>query len=162
MAGPLLHSQPIDRGLHSPVATDAPLVEVFNAHRIDAAAFVWAHQVLMSRMISFALADGSTLHVVGPGVDMFNHSIDAPVGNEDVRLEPPGSAVVPTSARRLAVRASCGLAAGEQAFFSYSCGRPGAEPTAGGPDSAARRAASAAAPWPHGRIRRCALPPPSR
>eukprot|EP00966_Prymnesium_polylepis_P267957 6190267-Prymnesium_polylepis.1 len=66
-----------------------PIVQIFHAHNIDAAAFVWAHTVLMSRMICFSLQDGTTLHVVGPGVDMFNHSIDAPVGNEDVRLEPP-------------------------------------------------------------------------
>ena len=93
----------------------APLQSLFAAASIDASAFLWAHGVLMSRMISFSRPDGSTLHVIAPGVDMFNHDINAPVSDDDVKLEASAE-----GKQMLVVRANRAYTVGEQAFFSYS------------------------------------------
>merc|ERR1719336_3751674 len=57
---------------------------------------------------------GELLYILGPGQDMFNHSLDAPVGSEDVVLCGSGDA------RELVIRAYKAFAAGEQACYSYS------------------------------------------
>ncbi|CAJ1423375.1 unnamed protein product [Effrenium voratum] len=89
------------------------LEELFQAFEITAEKFLWAHKVLLSRMVAFLREGGSRLLVLGPGQDMFNHSHEA-VGSEDVVLEEREGLEV------LVVRAFKDFKAGEQAFYSYS------------------------------------------
>ena len=58
--------------------------------------------------------DDGLLYILGPGQDMFNHSVEAPHGSEDVVLLGSGEE------RALVIRAFKDFAAGEQAFYSYS------------------------------------------
>ena len=90
-----------------------PLLELFKAYEIHKLSYLWAHKVLNSRMTSFKRAkDGSILQLIAPGQDLFNHSADAPVSNEDVQIDDDKSLVV--------VRANRSYKQGEQATFHYS------------------------------------------
>ncbi|CAJ1329061.1 unnamed protein product [Effrenium voratum] len=89
------------------------LEDLFQAFEITAEKFLWAHKVLLSRMVAFLREGGSRPLVLGPGQDMFNHSHEA-VGSEDVVLEEREGSEV------LVVRAFKDFKAGEQAFYSYS------------------------------------------
>merc|ERR1712232_384188 len=91
------------------------LGDFFAAHAIDSAGFLWAHRVLISRAVQFFMEDGSMLYVLG-GADMLNHSVEVPVGNDDVQLRRSGT----TDEQLLVVRACRDYKAGEPAFFSYS------------------------------------------
>jgi len=91
------------------------LGEFFSAHAIDSASFLWAHRVLMSRAVQFFMEDGSMLYVLG-GADMINHSVDVPVGNDDVKLRRSEA----SGEQLLTVCACKDYQSGEQAFFSYS------------------------------------------
>lgn len=102
-----------------------PLRALFEMHLIDSDAFLWGHKVLNSRMISFKRADGSTLLVVPPAVDLFNHEVaHGDVCDDDVRIERDGGRGVDEEEDEgdavLVVRATRDYARGEQAFFSYS------------------------------------------
>ncbi|CAK0834189.1 unnamed protein product [Prorocentrum cordatum] len=90
-------------------------------HNIGLTEFLWAQKILISRMVQFAMADGSLLCVLGLGQDMFNHSPDAPCGNDDVNLE----ASERTGDQLLVIRAYRDFQAGEQAFYSYSAASNG-------------------------------------
>ena len=111
--------------------TASALRALFEAHGIDKDAFLWAHKVLNSRMITFKRADGSNLLVIPPGIDLFNHEVKDEVDDDDVRLEHLPGAQLSTladgvddgsipGAKLLVVRATRDYARGEQAFFSYS------------------------------------------
>lgn len=91
------------------------LGDFFGTHGITWDGFFWAHRLLISRSVSFFMEDGSTLIVLGPGQDMFNHSVDVPIGIEDVSL-----ATSSAGERLLTIRAYRDFAATEQAFYSYS------------------------------------------
>lgn len=81
---------------------------------VDLEAFLWAHRLLMSRAVHFSMEDGSTLMVLAPGQDMFNHSLDAPVGDDDLNL------VRTDDGRRcLVIRAYRDFQVGEEAVYSY-------------------------------------------
>jgi len=97
------------------------LGEFFKAHNIDSAGFCWAHRILLSRLLAFFMEDGSTLHVLPVGVDLFNHSVDVPVGSNDVQLRRSDT----TGEQLLTISACKEYAAGEQAFFSYSAASNG-------------------------------------
>jgi hypothetical protein len=90
------------------------LAYFFATHAIDCEGFLWAHRVLISRAVQFFMEDGSMLYVLG-GADMLNHSVDVPVGNDDVQLRRSEK-----GEQLLVVRACRDYKAGEQAFFSYS------------------------------------------
>merc|ERR1712118_442536 len=59
--------------------------EFFAANGIDAAGFLWAHRVLLSRSLTFYMEDGSMLTVLG-GFSLFNHSVDVPTGSDSLQL----------------------------------------------------------------------------
>lgn len=92
------------------------LGEFFSQFSISVADFLWAHKLLISRSMQFFMEDGSLLYLLGPGQDMFNHSIEAPVGDSDVNLV----SCAETGHRFLVIRAFRDFKAGEQAFYSYS------------------------------------------
>lgn len=89
--------------------------EFFAANGIDAAGFLWAHRVLLSRSLTFYMEDGSMLTVLG-GFSLFNHSVDVPTGSDSLQLRRSDS----TGELLVTVRACRDYVAGEQAFFSYS------------------------------------------
>mmetsp|Transcript_1646 Transcript_1646/g.5078 ORF Transcript_1646/g.5078 Transcript_1646/m.5078 type:complete len:445 (-) Transcript_1646:2-1336(-) len=91
------------------------LGDFFRTHDITWDSFFWAHSLLTSRSVSFYMEDGSTLLVLGPGQDMFNHSVDVPVGNDDVSI-----CTSDTGHRLLTIRAYKDFNVGDQAFYSYS------------------------------------------
>jgi len=90
--------------------------DFFVEHNITLARFLQAHKVILSRSTYFFQADGSCRMLLAPGQDYFNHSVDAPIGSDDVNLE--------TSERNgvesVVVRACQDYAIGDQAFWSYS------------------------------------------
>lgn len=92
------------------------LGDFLEAHSIDGSDFLWAHKVLISRSVQIFMEDGSMLYILGPGQDMFNHSAEAPIGNDDVNLQ--RSEV--TGDQSLVIRAYKDFDKGEQAFYSYS------------------------------------------
>lgn len=85
------------------------------AHGIDLAGFLWAQKALISRSVQFFMEDGSLLYMLGPGQDLFNHSVDVPIGNDDVNLKRSDGGEL-----QLAIRAYRDFQEGEQAFYSYS------------------------------------------
>lgn len=92
------------------------LGEFLQSHQITADSFLWAHRLLISRSLQFFMDDGSVLYLLGPGQDMFNHSVDVPLGFDDVSL----STCSNTGQRSLVIRAYRDFKASEQAFYSYS------------------------------------------
>mmetsp|Transcript_29434 Transcript_29434/g.62661 ORF Transcript_29434/g.62661 Transcript_29434/m.62661 type:complete len:449 (+) Transcript_29434:89-1435(+) len=97
------------------------LGDFFAAHGIDLASFLWAHRALISRSMQFFMEDGSMLYILGPGQDMFNHSMEVPTSSEDVNLATSEA----SGERLLVITAYKDFAEGEQAFYSYSCASNG-------------------------------------
>lgn len=88
--------------------------DFFTMHGISGERFLWGHKLLLSRAMTF-VQEGKEepLMVLGPGQDIFNHSIEA-VGKEDVKLE------MLEGKETLVIRAFRAFQTGEQAFYSYS------------------------------------------
>jgi len=95
---------------------DEVLGEFLQEYSISAESFLWAHRLLISRSLQFFMDDGSVLYLLGPGQDMFNHSVDVPSGFDDVSL----CTCENTGQRSLIIRAYRDFKANEQAFYSYS------------------------------------------
>jgi len=97
------------------------LGEFFAAHGISAAGYAWAQKIVMSRALMFFMEDGSTLLVLAVASELFNRSVDVPVGSSNVQLRRSET----TGEQLLTVSACQDHAAGEQALFSYSAASNG-------------------------------------